>query len=341
MSLLEIRNLRTHLAVPGGIARAVDGVDLDLGEGGTVGVVGESGSGKTLLALSILGLPPGGPDQIIDGSSIRYRGEELVGVGNKRLREIRGGEIAMIFQEPMTSLNPVFTVGDQVRESVGLHTSLRGRAGKEEVVRLLGEVGIPDPSARMRDYPHQFSGGMRQRVMIAMALAGKPSLLIADEPTTALDVTIEAQILDLIKETQTRLGMGLLLISHDLRTVSKVCERLVVLYAGRVVESGPTAEVLASPKHPYTRGLMGSRLSMDDRRKSLRPIPGEVPEATSWPRGCRFHPRCGEMIPRCRTREPDLLPLEAAAPDSGGAVGPTTGVRKARCWLLGETGGGA
>ncbi|MBT8397437.1 MAG: ABC transporter ATP-binding protein [Gemmatimonadetes bacterium] len=325
MSLLGIRNLRTHLAVPGGWAKVVDGVDLELAEGETLGVVGESGSGKTMLALSILGLLPEA-GSFGAGSSIRFRGEELVGVGKKRLREIRGGEIAMIFQEPMTSLNPVFTVGNQVREAVELHRPLKGAAARHEVIRLLTEVGISSPDVRMRDYPHQFSGGMRQRVMIAMALAGEPSLLIADEPTTALDVSIEAQILKLLKAVQARKEMGLVLISHDLGVVSKVCERVVILYGGRVVESGPTHEVLAAPKHPYTRGLMGSRLSIDDRRKTLRPIPGEVPEATMWPRGCKFHPRCSEVLPRCRKAEPGLL-----APD-----GDDRADREVRCWLFGD-----
>jgi oligopeptide/dipeptide ABC transporter ATP-binding protein len=239
-------------------------------------------------------------------------------LGAKRLKEIRGGEIAMIFQEPTTSLNPVFTVGNQIREAVGLHRGLDGSAASEETVRLLGEVEIPDPGRRMRDYPHQLSGGMRQRVMIAMALAGEPALLIADEPTTALDVNIEAQILDLLKRVQTRLGMGLLFISHDLGVVSRICDRMVILYGGRVVEAGPTREILEAPKHPYTRGLMGSRLSVQDRRRRLRPIAGEVPEAVAWPRGCRFHPRCSEVLSRCERREPALVELAG---------------REIRCWL--------
>ncbi len=327
MSLLEIRNLRTHVTAPGGVARAVDGVDLVLGSGETVGVVGESGSGKTMLALSILGLLPEGKGGMLPGSSIRYRGEELIGAGKGRLREIRGGEIAMVFQEPMTSLNPTFTVGDQIREAVELHQGMRGAEAVEETVRLMREVGIPDPEERLRSYPHEFSGGMRQRVVIGMALAGEPSILIADEPTTALDVTIEAQILKLLKNLQARLRMGLLLISHDLAVVSRMCERTVILYGGRVVEAGPTEEILARPKHPYTRGLMGSRLSIDDRREAPRPIPGEVPEAVNWPRGCRFHPRCSEARSRCRVEEPVLL--------SVGEVG----AEEVRCWLF-EGGGG-
>jgi len=247
-----------------------------------------------------------------------------VGGGDKQFRKVRGGEVAMIFQEPMTSLNPLFTVGDQIREAVELHRPLRREESRKETLRLLEEVGISDPDARVKHYPHQLSGGMRQRAMIAMALAGEPSLLVADEPTTALDVTTEAQILKLLKEIQGRLGMGLLLISHDLSVVSRVCDRVVILYGGRVVEAGPTPAVLGAPKHPYTRGLMGSRLSFNDRRESLRPIPGEVPEATDWPMGCRFHPRCSEASDKCRVEEPDLS-------QSGECL--------TRCWLFpGETG---
>ena len=327
MSLLEIRGLRTHLAVLDGTARAVDGVDLAVGQGETVGVVGESGSGKTLLALSILGLLPPGEGGILPGSSIRLRGEELVGMKKGRLQKIRGSEIAMVFQEPMTSLNPVFTVGSQIKEAVELHQKIKGRKAEEETLRLMRDVGIPDPELRMGSYPHQFSGGMRQRIMIAMALAGEPAVLIADEPTTALDVTTESQILDLLAGLQARLEMALLFISHDLGVVARVCDRVVILYGGRVVESGPTEEVLNAPKHPYTRGLVGSRLSVHDRRKALRPIAGEVPEATNWPGGCRFHPRCPEVLSRCRKGEPGSF-----SPEGDGA-------REVRCWLFeGERG---
>jgi oligopeptide/dipeptide ABC transporter ATP-binding protein len=242
--------------------------------------------------------------------------------------------MGMIFQEPQTSLNPVMNVGKQIAESVRLHDP-RARDGVQaRVVALLRAVGIPDPEQRSREYPHQLSGGMKQRVMIAMALAGEPGLLIADEPTTALDVTIEAQILRLLKEAQARLGMGLLLISHDLSVVSKVCERIVVLYGGRVVETGLTQDILTAPKHPYTRGLLGSRLSVDDRRHSLRPIPGEVPEATEWPEGCRFHPRCREVLDRCREDEPSLRSV-----DEAGKEGDRVAEREVRCWLYPEPGG--
>jgi len=333
MNLLEIRNLSAHINTPGGVARALDCVDLDVDEGETVGLVGESGSGKTMLALSILGLVPGGPKALQPGSSIRYQGEELVGLDGKGLRAYRGAKIAFVFQEPMTSLNPVFPIGDQVQESVKLHRDMKGKEARAEVVRLLTEVGIRDAEARLDDYPHQFSGGMRQRVMIAMALAGEPGLLVADEPTTALDVTVESQILTLLRDVQERSGMGLLFISHDLDVVARVCRRTVVLYGGRVVEAGQTYEILTSPMHPYTRGLLGSRLTMDDRRTALRPIPGEVPEATRWPGGCRFHPRCAQVHARCRTEEPSLAPMSAE-----GGVGSAS--REVRCWLYSREEGG-
>ena len=324
MSLLEIRNLRTHLSTPGGLVRAVAGVDMVIQEGEAVGVVGESGSGKSLLALSILGIQPQGRKGILEGSAIRLRDEDLLTAPSTRMLEVRGGEIAMVFQEPMTSLNPVYTVGSQIREAMVLHGKVRGRRAVDEaVVRLLSEVGLPDATRQAGAYPHQLSGGMRQRVMIAMALAGNPSLLIADEPTTALDVTIQAQILDLLRRLQEDRRMGLLLISHDLRVVAHLCHRVFVMYGGRVVEEGPTAEVLASPRHPYTRGLLGSRLSIHDRRRGLRAIPGDVPEATSWPSGCRFHSRCQEAVSRCRELEPELVSLDP-------------GHRAARCWFPGE-----
>lgn len=331
MSLLEIRDLSVHLPVPGGMARALDGVDLDMDLGETVGLVGESGSGKTMLALALLGLLPGDPGAIQVGGTIGYKGKNLLEVEPTQLRAVRGGEVAMIFQEPMISLNPVFTVGRQVRESVVLHRGMKGRAAREEVVRLLSEVGIEDADERQHEYPHQFSGGMRQRVMIAMALAGDPKLLVADEPTTALDVVVEGQILSLLKDLQERRGMGLLLISHDLDVVARVCRRTVVLYGGRVVESGLAEEVLSKPVHPYTRGLVGSRLNLHDRRQSLRPIPGDVPEATDWPSGCRFHPRCGQTHAPCRTHEPPLASLG----DGGGIDGiMDRGVQRfSRCWL--------
>lgn len=341
MSLLEIRNLRTHLETRRGPARAVDGVDLSLEEGETLGIVGESGSGKSLLALSILGLQPGGRESLRDGSSIRFRGEEMVGAPPARLRRLRGREVAMIFQEPMSSLNPVFTVESQIGEALSLHKGLGGKERRDEVLRLLREVGMPEPELRLGAYPHQLSGGMRQRAMIAMALAGDPALLVADEPTTALDVTIEAQILALLGKIREERGMALLLISHDLRVVARVCRRVAVMYGGQVVEVGETESILSAPGHPYTRGLLGSRLSIRDRRHGLRPIPGEVPEATAWPGGCRFHPRCSYAAHHCREEAPELAGEDEAsgAGDSAGERGgPVGGMPRGeqdhpiRCW---------
>jgi oligopeptide/dipeptide ABC transporter ATP-binding protein len=337
MSMLEVRDLRTHLRTPCGVARAVDGVDLTVEEGEAVGIVGESGSGKSLLALSILGLVPRGIGEILPGSSIKFRDRDLVGAGKKTLRRVRGGEVAMVFQEPMTSLNPVFSLGSQLLEAVALHRGLAGKAAEEEATRLLREVGIPEPGARMRSYPHELSGGMRQRAMIAMALAGEPALLVADEPTTALDVTIQAQILSLLRSLQERRRMALLLISHDLRVVAQICQTLYVMYAGRIVERGPAADLFLQPRHPYTRGLLGSRLSLQDRRTRLRPIPGEVPEATAWPEGCRFRPRCPEAAEICG-REPGLDPLAEEESRNRVRVGPqagSAGGRLARCWFPG------
>jgi peptide/nickel transport system ATP-binding protein len=333
MSLLEVRNLRTHLRTQGGVARAVDGVDIDVPEGEAVGVVGESGSGKTILALSVLGLLPAGRAETLEGSSIRLRGEEMVGKDEETLRRIRGKEIAMVFQEPMTSLNPVFTVGSQIREALTLHRGMGRAAAEKEGIRLLSEVGIPEAEARMGAYPHHLSGGMRQRAMIAMALAGDPALLVADEPTTALDVTIQAQILGLLKKLRAERGMALLLISHDLRVVAQVCGTVFVMYGGQVVESGPSAEVFLHPKHPYTRGLLGSRLSVRDRRARLRPVPGEVPEATAWPKGCRFHPRCREGVVACGSDEPPMVLLGLDEVGGGFPVPGKTGGRLARCWF--------
>jgi len=365
MSLLEIRNLRAHLETPVGVARAVDGVDMTVREGEAVGIVGESGSGKSVLALSILGLLPRGTGRILEGSSVRFRDRELLGAeGRRPLTSVRGREIAMVFQEPMTSLNPVFTVGSQILEGLEVHRGLTGPVARREAVRLLKEVGIPEAEGMMGRYPHQLSGGMRQRVMIAAALAGEPALLVADEPTTALDVTIQSQILDLLRALRESRRMALLLISHDLRVVAGLCDTLYVMYGGQVVETGPASKLFRAPMHPYTRGLLGSRLSLGDRRRRLRPIPGEVPEATVWPRGCRFHPRCPDRASVC-DREPalEILTGRADPPGAAGAepepgdlagegVGEgadgaapaspaTEGTRRmARCWFPNLEGGG-
>jgi oligopeptide/dipeptide ABC transporter ATP-binding protein len=254
------------------------------------------------------------------GSHILFRGEDLTAASENRMREIRGNEIAMIFQEPMTSLNPVMRIGVQIGETLALHRGLRGSAVREEVLNLLGRVGIPDPAERVDAYPHQLSGGMRQRVMIAMALSCRPALLIADEPTTALDVTIQAQILDLLRSLQQELGMAIVLITHDLGVVSEMADEVVVMYAGQVVERGPVRSILERPGHPYTEALLGSLPDLERRRERLEVIPGSVPEADAWPAGCRFNPRCAYAWGKCRAEMPEL---EAAGPESS-----------VRCWLL-------
>jgi oligopeptide/dipeptide ABC transporter ATP-binding protein len=298
-ALLSVRDLRTWFHTDQGVAKAVDGVSFDVHPGETLGIVGESGCGKTVTSLSILQLLPQPPAKIESGSSIRFVGEELLGVGEKRMRALRGNEIAMIFQEPMSSLNPVYTVGDQIGEALRLHRRMDRKAARAEAIRLLAEVGIPEPDRRVDEYPHQLSGGMRQRVMIAMSLSCEPKLLIADEPTTALDVTIQAQILDLLATLRAKHGMAVLLITHDLGVVAEVCDRVVVMYAGQVVETGTVHEIFAEPTHPYTRGLLGSLPSVDEPGRRLESIPGTVPNPTAWPTGCRFRERCAAAGEGC------------------------------------------
>ncbi len=322
MPLLEVTDLRTYFTTDAGVARAVDGVSLQVGTGETLGIVGESGCGKTVTALSVLRLIPSPPGEIMAGSSIRFDDEELLEVEPARLREIRGNAIAMIFQEPMTSLNPVFTVGYQIQEVLRLHRGLSKRDARAAGVALLAEVGIPEPDQRFDAYPHQMSGGMLQRVMIAIALSCEPSLLIADEPTTALDVTIQAQILDLLVSLQRKHGMALLLITHDLGVIAEVCDRVVVMYGGQIVETGTTEEILTRPEHPYTQGLLASLPGIGDRDVRLNPIPGTVPSAMDWPDGCRFRDRCSFAWERCAESAPDLMPVD------GGSS------RSARCWLV-------
>ncbi len=289
--LLRVRDLRTWFELDDHVVRAVDGVSFDVRRGETVGLVGESGCGKTVTSLSILDLLPHPPAVVGKGSSIRFSGRELVGLREPEMRSLRGAEIAMIFQEPMSSLNPVYTVGGQVAEVVRLHGS-DGADPREKAIRLLAEVGISDPDRRVDEYPHQLSGGMRQRVMIAMALAGEPSLLIADEPTTALDVTIQAQILDLLARLGEARQMAMLLITHDLGVVAEVCDRVVVMYAGQVVEEGSVEDVFDDPQHPYTQGLLAALPSPERTRGALQSIPGTVPSPAAWPEGCRFRERC-------------------------------------------------
>ena len=323
--LLRVRDLRTYFVTDqgGGTARAVDGVSFDLHAGETLGLVGESGCGKTVTSLSILRLIPEPPGHIRPGSYIEFEGRNLLTLAPRDLRAVRGNRIAMIFQEPMTSLNPVLTIGDQVAEAAIVHQRLSGAAGRARAIEMLRQVGIPDPEERVDHYPHQLSGGMRQRVMIAMALICHPQILIADEPTTALDVTIQAQILELLSRLQQQLGMAVLLITHDLGVVAGSADRVVVMYAGQVVESAPTRTLFARPGHPYTEGLMASIPRLDRPRERLHSIPGSVPAATAWPAGCRFHPRCPYAWDKCRTEEPPLLET--------GADG-----QAARCWLVSE-----
>ncbi|HKK07942.1 MAG TPA: ABC transporter ATP-binding protein, partial [Gemmatimonadota bacterium] len=284
--LLEVEDLRTWFRGPGGDARAVDGVSFRLEAGETLGLVGESGCGKSVTALSLLRLVPDPPGRVMPGSSVRLRGEDLLEADAERLREVRGGEIAMVFQEPMTSLNPVLTVGRQVDEGIRRHRGLGAREAAEETVRLLGRVGIPEPEERRRAYPHQLSGGMRQRVMIAMALACRPSILVADEPTTALDVTVQAQILELLADLQREMGMAILLITHDLGIVAQVADRVAVMYAGKIVEEADVETLYRRPLHPYTEGLLAAVPDLDRRRDRLAAIPGRVPDPARWPEGC-------------------------------------------------------
>ncbi len=308
--LLSVRDLRTHFFNIDGVTRAVDGVSFDVAAGETLGVVGESGCGKSVTALSILRLLPEKAGRIV-GGEILFEGENLAGLDESAMRKIRGNSIAMIFQEPMTSLNPVFTIGEQIAEAVRIHEGLDSKAAEQRAIEMLRLVRIPDPERRVKDYPHQFSGGMRQRAMIAMALACGPRLLIADEPTTALDVTIQAQILKLIRDLQDRTGTAVILITHDLGVVAETCDRVAVVYAGRKVEEAPIEELFERPLHPYTRGLMASlpRMQKGGRRARLNEIPGIVPSLREPIAGCSFAPRCPMAIERCRVESPVLRML--------------------------------
>ena len=308
--LLAIRDLKTYFRTGAGVARSVDGVSLDVGAGETVGVVGESGCGKSVTALSVLRLiqPPG---RIEPGSRIEFEGRDLLVLDEPTMRGIRGRRIAMIFQEPMTALNPVFTVGDQVAEVVRVHGQGSRKEAWARAVDMLAQVGISSPAERAGQYPHQLSGGMRQRVMIAMALVLSPALVIADEPTTALDVTIQAQILELLGGLQARLGTSILMITHDLGVVAETARRVVVMYAGEVVEQSSVHDLFARPHHPYTEGLLRSMPRVGQRRERLVTIPGTVPPPTAWPAGCRFRDRCPYAWDRCATEHPPLYQIGA------------------------------
>lgn len=311
MSLLRIEGLRTVFATSGGEASAVDGVDLAIDTGETLGLVGESGCGKTATALSILRLLP--PAGRIASGSIRFEGRDLVGLSESQLREVRGAEIAMVFQEPMTALNPLFTIGNQIGEVLRVHRAASRAEARRRAVDLLQRVEIPEATQRIDAYPHELSGGMRQRAMIAMALACEPKLLIADEPTTALDVTVQAQILDLLQSLQRASGMAILLVTHDLGVVAERASRVAIMYAGRIVETGPVAAVFARPMHPYTRGLLGSLPGVVGQTGRLAPIPGMVPEITKLPTGCRFRDRCSLAEARCAESVPTLAGVANSA----------------------------
>jgi peptide/nickel transport system ATP-binding protein len=309
--LLQLEDLRTYFYTDNGVARAVDGVSFTVQAGETVGVVGESGCGKSVTALSILRLvrPPG---RIEPGSQIRFEGTDLASLDERAMQQVRGNRIAMVFQEPMTALNPVFTVGDQIAEVARIHARMSRREAWKKAVEMLTAVGIPAPEQRASEYPHQLSGGMRQRVVIAMALVMNPALIIADEPTTALDVTIQAQILELLADLTRRLGTSVLLITHDLGVVAENCTRVIVMYAGEVVEQATTAELFARAHHPYTEGLLGAMPRVGGEAERLATIPGTVPPPPAWPAGCRFRDRGQYAWERCEREHPPLYQIGGA-----------------------------
>ncbi|UOF91295.1 ABC transporter ATP-binding protein [Fodinisporobacter ferrooxydans] len=318
--LLSIQNLKTHFFTDEGVVRSVDGVTIEIGAGETVGVVGESGCGKSITSLSIMRLIPQ-PGKIVDGT-IQFQDRDLLQLSEKQMRSIRGNEIAMIFQEPMTSLNPVFTIGDQLVETIHLHMKLNRKQALNRAVELLKQVGIPRASEIVHEYPHRLSGGMRQRVMIAMAMACNPKLLIADEPTTALDVTIQAQILDLMRKIQNESGTSILMITHDLGVVAEMCDRVIVMYAGKIVEQTDVKTLFKNPKHPYTQGLLASMPKLNERRERLASIEGQVPTPFTMPQGCKFAPRCPFATEQCLQAEPTLLQIESESDP-----------HQVRCWL--------
>jgi len=321
-ALLEVENLRTTFFSSDGEVHAVDNVSFHVRRGESVALVGESGCGKSVTAMSIMRLvsAPGK----ITGGAIRFKGRDLAALSERQMREVRGNDIAMVFQEPMTSLNPVFKIGAQVAEAIRIHRKVSRKEAWKQAGDMLELVSIPDPHKRLHDYPHQLSGGMRQRVMIAIALSCDPELLIADEPTTALDVTIQAQIMELLASLQKRLGLAVLLITHDLGVVAEFCERVIVMYTGRVVEEAPVHSLFANPAHPYTRGLLRSLPSIAniDNPGRLATIPGMVPQLTALPRGCKFNPRCPDVMDICLGLEPDLMPVGTG--------------HNARCYLHGD-----
>ncbi|NOZ09311.1 MAG: ABC transporter ATP-binding protein [FCB group bacterium] len=325
--IIQVNHLKTYFKTDDGLAKAVDDVSFEIYPGETLGIVGESGCGKSVTALSLMRLiesPPG----YFAGGEILFKGTDILRLPENRLREIRGNSISMIFQEPMTSLNPVFTCGDQIMEAIQLHQGLDKTAAEEKAVEMLELVGIPAPRQRIREYPHQLSGGMRQRVMIAMALSCNPHVLIADEPTTALDVTIQAQILDLIQKLQDDLNLAVIMITHDLGVIAEVAQRVLVMYAGKIVEQGNVRDIFYNSKHPYTDGLLKSIPKLNavgEHPESLYTIKGMVPSATEFPAGCHFHPRCEFCIDKCTTTEPVLKTVGTGEEHS------------VSCWVAEET----
>ncbi|TLU82979.1 MAG: ABC transporter ATP-binding protein [Chlorobium sp.] len=319
--ILELKNLRTYYSTDNGTAKAVDGVSFSLGRNSTLGVVGESGCGKSVTALSVMRLVPMPPGYFA-GGEILWKGTDLLKLSEEQMRKLRGDEIAMIFQEPMSSLNPVFNCGSQIMEQILIHRDINHEEAKKRSIELLHLVGIPNPADRFSSYPHELSGGMRQRVMIAMALSCNPSLLIADEPTTALDVTVQAQILDLIGKLKSDTGMSVMLITHDFGVVAELCEQVLVMYASRVVEKGAVRQIFSNPLHPYTRGLMKSIPRLGAPKERLHAIEGNVPSAVNLPEGCRFAGRCPLADDRCRRDQPDLLEYESG--------------HEAACWKAGQ-----
>ncbi|TDL77846.1 ABC transporter ATP-binding protein [Peribacillus frigoritolerans] len=307
--VLKVNNLKTYFSSKKGVTKAVDGIDFVLHEGETLGIVGESGCGKSMTSLSILRLIPSPPGKIVDGT-INFKGKDILQMSEKELRQMRGNQISMIFQEPMTSLNPVIRVGEQIAEAIRVHQRLSKKDSWKKAVEMLNLVGIPSPDKRAKQEPFQLSGGMRQRVMIAMALVCNPEILIADEPTTALDVTIQAQILELMKDLQKKLNMGIIFITHDLGVVAELCDKVAVMYAGQIVEYSTTEQLFSNPKHPYTTGLMSSLPKLYEDQEELQTMKGNVPSPYDMPKGCRFSPRCPLATAQCHDEEPSLATLE-------------------------------
>ena len=325
-NILEIKNLHTYFYTDSGVIKSVDGVDIELREGTTLGIVGESGSGKSVTALSVMGLLMGTTGKVAEGE-ILFEGRDLTKLDDEERRKMRGEKISMIFQEPMTSLNPVMKIGDQITECILMHNNISKQEAWDKAVEMLKLTGVPRVERMMKEYPFQLSGGQRQRVMIAMALVCKPKILIADEPTTALDVTIQAQILNLMENLKQKTGTSILFITHDLGVVAEVCDDVVVMYSGRVVEKGDARSIFASPSHPYTRGLLASIPKLGECAEELESIPGNVPNPKYMPQGCKFAPRCSCAFDKCREEEPGFYDVGEG--------------HMSRCWLCEKKGGDA